>query len=73
MPTKIETRCIACQCIRSCSPILDREDAIAFGAIVGLVETNEHKMTEDDLCDDHKHKLGLLRSVGAFNLPKAGN
>ncbi len=67
-----EHRCIACQCIRSCSPVLDREDAIAFGAICALVEANEHGITLDYLCDDHKHKLGLLRSSGAFDR-KGGN
>jgi hypothetical protein len=61
-----EKICPACNCIRSCSPIMDRADAIAFGAIAGLVEAIENGVTLDYLCDDHKHKLGLLRSVQAF-------
>ena len=65
---KIEHRCIACQCVRACSPGLSREDAIAFGVIAGLVEAAEHKMSPKDLCEDHRHKLGLLRSVGTFDL-----
>jgi hypothetical protein len=66
-------RCVACECIRACSPILDRADAIAFGAIAGSVAAIEHGMKLDDLCEDHQHKLGLLRSVGAFDFGKGEN
>ncbi len=62
--------CVACRCIRACAPSLSREDAIALGAICGLAEATENKMTVDDLCDDHKDKLELLRSVGTFDRPK---
>ena len=63
----VERVCPACRCIRSCAPVLSREDAIAFGAICGLVEATERKATVADLCPDHLHKLGLLRSIGAFD------
>ena len=65
----LERRCVACQAIRSCVPALSREDAIAFGAIVGIVEHEENGMRVADLCEDHQHKLGLLRSIGAFDQP----
>lgn len=61
-----EPTCVVCRCVRSCAPVLSREDAIAFGAICGLVEATERKATVADLCPDHAHKLGLLRSVGCF-------
>ncbi len=62
--------CPVCRCIRSCSQTLSREDAIAFGAICGLVEGSENKVTVGTLCEDHRHKLELLRSVGAFEQPE---
>ncbi len=64
--------CVACRCIASCVPTMSREDSIAYGAICALVEATEHRMTLDDLCADHQHKLGLLRSVGTFNKPRFG-
>ncbi len=58
--------CVACRCIESCVPEMSREDAIAYGAICALVEAMEHRVTLADLCVDHQHKLGLLRSIGTF-------
>lgn len=61
------TGCLACHCIRACSPRLSREDAVAFGAICGLIEATENGAQLSGLCADHEHKLGLLRSVGTFD------
>ncbi len=46
---------------------MEGADAIAFGAICGLVEALRNTATTDDLCEDHQHKLGLLDSTGAFD------
>ncbi len=60
------TNCVACRCVEAASPDLSRDDAIAFGAICGLIEAVRFSLRPRDLCTDHKQKLALLESVGTF-------